>query len=114
MIRHALLRKLGARFGLALLLIGVIMDANGLPFAFSSIGDPPLPPQGQSCSTLCFRAPQFYLLNLNRLPRGAVVIAELNSNRPVSTDNIAALRRALQGNAIGAGKLTPMQKFNQQ
>jgi len=114
MIRHALLRKLGARFGLALLLISVIMDANGLPFAFSSIGDPPLPPQGQSCSTLCFRAPQFYLLNLNRLPRGAVVIAELNANRPVSTDNIAALRRALQGNAIGAGKLTPMQKFNQQ
>lgn len=66
------------------------------------------------CHTICFRSPQFYLLNLNNLPRGEVLIGGVNSNVEVSTNNIGAIRLALQGNALGFGTLTPLQQLNQE
>lgn len=66
------------------------------------------------CHTICFRSPQFYLLNLNNLPHGEVLIGGVNLNAEVSTDNIDAIRLALQGNALGIGTLTPLQQLNQE
>jgi hypothetical protein len=66
------------------------------------------------CHTICFRSPQFYLLNLNNLPHGEVLIGGVNFNAEVSTDNIDAIRLALLGNALGIGTLTPLQQLNQE
>jgi hypothetical protein len=66
------------------------------------------------CHTICFRSPQFYLLNLGNLPGGEVLIGGVNFNVEVSTNNIDAIRLALQGNALGFGTLTPLQQLNQE
>jgi hypothetical protein len=65
------------------------------------------------CDTVCFRSAQFWLLNLDRLPDGAVQIAGANSNQFISTRDVSAIRLALQGNPFGFG-LSPQQRFNQQ
>ena len=65
------------------------------------------------CDTICFRAPQYYLLNLNRLPGGTVLIAGVNGNQPVGTYNTSAIGQALQGRP-GVGALTPLQRLNQE
>ncbi|HQR35487.1 MAG TPA: HYR domain-containing protein, partial [Blastocatellia bacterium] len=66
------------------------------------------------CDTICFRSPQYFLLHLNQLPKGAVVIAGVNYGQAVSTSNTLAIQFALQGNATGIGTLTPLQHFNQE
>ena len=55
---------------------------------------PPLPPApnpgggaGDECNAICFRSPQYFRLNLNRLPRGTVFIGGTNGNSPISTTN---------------------------
>lgn len=69
---------------------------------------------GVKCDTICFRSPQYWLLNLNKLPKGTVLIAGTNGNQPVSTSNVTAIGLALKGNALGFGTLTPQQQFNQE
>jgi hypothetical protein len=50
------------------------------------------------CQTACFQAPQYYLLNMARLPNGSVMIGGVNFNSPVTIqDALADVRRALQG-----------------
>jgi hypothetical protein len=70
--------------------------------------------KSDKCDTACFRGPHYYLLNLNRLPKGAVLISGYNANKPVSTENKTAIALALRGNPSGIGPLTPQQRFNQQ
>ena len=50
------------------------------------------------CQTACFQAPQYYLLNMTRLPSGSVFIGGVNFNSPVSIqESLPDIRRALQG-----------------
>lgn len=80
--------------------------------------DPPLPPLppvpnngqtgGDQCNAICYRSPQYFKLNLDRLPHGTVLIAGMNGNHPVSTSNKRVLGMAL------AGGYTPTQQFNQE
>lgn len=72
------------------------------------------PTRPTRCSTICYRSPQYYLLNLNRLPGGTVVISGVNSNKPVGTYNKDLIELALRGNVTGVGTLTPQQRFNQE
>jgi hypothetical protein len=58
--------------------------------------------------TIAFCSPQYYLLNLNRLPRGTVLIGGVNFNVPVSTTNVTAIKLALQGGA------SPLQRLNEE
>lgn len=69
---------------------------------------------GIKCDTICFRSPQYWLLHLNQLPKGTVLIAGVNGNQPVSTANSNVISLALKGNALGFGTLTPQQQFNQE
>lgn len=64
------------------------------------------------CDKTCFRTQQDWLLNLNRLPGGPVLIGGVNFNAP--TSDLQAIRLALQGNVTGVGSLTPQQQLNQQ
>jgi len=81
--------------------------------------DPPLPPtppvpnpgtpgEGGDCNAICYRSPQYFLLNVDHLPHGTVMIAGVNGNHPVSTTNTRALGLALRGG------YTPTQQFNQE
>jgi len=65
---------------------------NPLPLSFTGNQVPTT-----FCKTICFRSPQYWLLNLNRLPSGTVIIGGVNNNAPVSTSNIAAIQMALGG-----------------
>jgi hypothetical protein len=70
---------------------------------------PPDPQIGASnCSAICFRSPQYFLLNLDRLPNGVVLIGGMNYNRPISTTNIPAMALALRGG------FSALQKLNQE
>ena len=69
--------------------------------------------QPPKCDTLCYRSPGWWLLNLDRLPGGTVVIYGVNNNSPISTDNYRSIQSALQGNPFGGG-LTPRQRFNRE
>jgi hypothetical protein len=69
------------------------------------------------CVTTCFRSPQYYALNLNRLSanaplRGtAIVIGGMNSNQPVSVgNNVDLIRLALRGGPSN----TPLTRLNQE
>ena len=73
----------------------------------------PMMAKSNKCDTICFRSPQYYLLNLNSLPRGSVLIAGVNNNQPVSTSNRTQIGLALRGTATGFG-LTPLQRLNQE
>src|SRR5262249_44692131 len=70
--------------------------------------------EAAKCDAICFRSPQFYLLNLDSLPSGPILIGGVNSNVPVSSNDRDAIRLALQGNALGFGTLTPLQQLNQE
>ena len=48
-------------------------------------------------SKACMRSPQYYALNLNRLPQGTVKVAGSGNNTRVSTDDTARIRMLLQG-----------------
>jgi hypothetical protein len=61
-----------------------------------------------NCQVICLESPQFYLLNLSKLPRGYVFIGGVNFNNPVSTTSVQDVRRALQGGS------SALQTLNQQ
>jgi hypothetical protein len=62
-----------------------------------------------NCRTVCFRSPAYYLFNINRLPRGSVLIGGVNFNVPVSIQSsLQDVRRALEGG------MSPLQMLNQQ
>ena len=61
------------------------------------------------CDTICFRTSTYFLLRLDYLPGGSILIGGANLNNPVSIlKSKDLIRNALQG---GAG---PVQKLNQQ
>ena len=64
--------------------------------------------EGGECNAICYRSPQYFKLNLDRLPHGTVLIAGMNGNQPVSTSNKRVMGMALSGG------YTPTQKFNQE
>ncbi len=81
------------------------------PFA-GQLPDPPTPNTGNGggtdCNAICYRSPQYFLLNINSLPRGTVLISGVNYNRPVSTSDKQKLTLALRGG------FTAPQKFNEE
>jgi hypothetical protein len=82
---------------------------SGLPCrAECPFPDPGAPGNGNDCNTICFRSPQYFLLNLDHLPNGAVLVGGVNQNRPISTTNTSAMAIALRGGA------TPLQQLNQE
>jgi hypothetical protein len=61
------------------------------------------------CDTICFRSASEWLLRLNRLPNGSIIIMGFNFNNPVSIQrNVQAIQQALQSTA------TPMQRLNRE
>jgi hypothetical protein len=61
------------------------------------------------CDTVCFRDDRDWLLRLNRLPNGTLIIMGYNFNNPVSIQrNVQAIQNALQ---VG---LTPMQDLRRE
>ncbi len=74
--------------------------------------DPNLPnpggPGGDDCNAICFRSPQYFRLNLGRLPHGTVLVGGMNHNRPISTTDKRAMALALRGG------FTPLQQLNQE
>jgi len=51
-----------------------------------------------ACQSVCFQSPQYYLINMTRLPDGPVTMAGVNFNQPVLIqNNLADVKRALQG-----------------
>lgn len=51
-----------------------------------------------SCTTACFRAPQYYLSRVGGLPTGVVTLAG-GLNATISTTNATQMRLALTGGA---------------
>ncbi|MGE0885993.1 MAG: SdrD B-like domain-containing protein [Blastocatellales bacterium] len=72
----------------------------------------PMMTKSPKCDTICFRSPQYYLLNLHRLPGGTVLIGGVNGNLPVSTNNTSAIALALRNRVVGAP--TPLQRLNEE
>jgi hypothetical protein len=80
---------------------------------FPELPDPNVPNPGQpgggdDCNAICFRSPQYFRLNLDRLPHGTVLIGGMNYNRPISTTDKRAVAMALRGG------YTPLQQLNQE
>jgi hypothetical protein len=69
--------------------------------------------EAQKCDTICYRSAGWWLLNLDRLPGGTLIIYGVNNNSPISTRNLNAIQLALQGNPFGTTP-TPRQLFNQE
>jgi hypothetical protein len=82
--------------------------AGSASCSFTVTVDPPV-----KCDTICYRAPQWWLLNLDNLPMGTVQIVGANGEQYLSTSNKAAIKLALQGNPFGFG-FTTRQSFNQE
>lgn len=62
-----------------------------------------------SCQTTCMQSATYYVININRLPNGSVIIGGVNFNNPVSIQsNLIDVRRALRGGS------SPMAMLNQQ
>lgn len=82
------------------------------PFPPEPLPTPPVPNPGGGaggeCNTICYRSPLYFKLNIDRLPRGTVLIGGVNSNQPVSTTNTRVMGLAL------AGGYTIQQKLNQE
>ncbi len=80
---------------------------------FPNFPDPNLPNPGgpgssADCNAICFRSPQYFRLNLDRLPQGTVLVGGMNFNRPISTTDKRAMAMALRGG------FTPLQQLNQE
>jgi hypothetical protein len=57
-----------------------------------------MPPMPLKCDTICFKAPSYYLLQIDNLPNGSILIAGLNLNNPVSVQrNKDIIKIFLQG-----------------
>lgn len=73
--------------------------SNTLAFVITSL----------SCQTTCMQSAAFYVININRLPAGDVIIGGVNFNNPVSIqNNLIDVRRALRGGT------SPLAMLNQQ
>jgi hypothetical protein len=70
--------------------------------------NPSGPGAGEDCNAICFRSPQYFRLNLNRLPHGTVLVGGMNYNRPISTTDRRAMGMALRGG------FTPLQQLNEE
>jgi hypothetical protein len=58
------------------------------------------------CQTICFQSPQYYLLNMSRLPGGSIIIGGVNFNQPVSIQSyLAEVKRTLQGGRSSLAQL---------
>ena len=58
---------------------------------------------------ICFQSPLYYVININRLPQGYVIIGGMNFNNPVQIQtNLTDVRRTLRGGS------DPMAQLNQQ
>lgn len=66
------------------------------------------------CDTICFRPPGYFLADLSRVPRGAVLVGGANYNNDTNTRDLEEIRLALKGNALGYGTLTPLQQLNKE
>lgn len=62
------------------------------------------PQPKNTCSTVCFVSPDYYLRNLHRLPAGTVAIAGGGLNATISTSNTNGMRLALDGGASAQDK----------
>src|SRR6185295_10089018 len=49
-----------------------------------------------ACETYCQRSADYYLTHLNNLPRGEVLIGQVNANKPISTSNVNLIRLSLE------------------
>jgi hypothetical protein len=65
----------------------------------------PIKTKPNDCSMLCLQSPQYYLLNLDKLPNGMVYIGGVNFNAPVSTSNSTAVKQSLLGGESAMQKL---------
>ncbi|MDX2040438.1 MAG: hypothetical protein SF097_04275 [Acidobacteriota bacterium] len=84
-----------------------VFVSDGLNTAFADVAD--LTVNTAACNgAICFRSSEYFLLNLNRLPGGSVLIGGVNYNAPVSTANVQAIKLALQGGTA------PLQRLNQE
>lgn len=73
--------------------------SNTLPFQVAAL----------SCQTACMQSASYYVININRLPNGDVIIGGVNFNNPVSIqNNLLDIRRALRGGS------SPLAMLNQQ
>lgn len=67
---------------------------------------PTPPPMPMKCDTICFRSPSYYLLRLNYLPNGSILISGLNFNNPVSIQRSKEqIRIALQSQGTGMAEI---------
>lgn len=73
-----------------------------------TIPNPDPPGGGGECNAICYRSPQYFRLNLDRLPKGTVLVGGVNFNRPISTTDRQAMAIALSGG------FTPLQKLNEE
>jgi hypothetical protein len=100
---------LAATLGLFLFLFGIQAEAM-------APGPQPAPTPAPVCGNCiklnCFRSSEYWLLNMNRLPGGAIYIGGVNFNNPIGTDSYNQMWLALRGNQVGSS--TPMQKLNQE
>ncbi len=87
--------------------IATILQVPAKKWAITTLGDGIGLPQASPCDTVCLRSPGYYLLNLNKFPRGSVTIGGVN--HPVSTTQIDRIRLALNSDAAGG---TTLQRFN--
>lgn len=68
----------------------------------------PFPIAAVNCQVICFQSPLYYVININRLPQGYVIIGGTNYNNPVPIQtNLTDVRRALRGG------VDPMAQLNQ-
>lgn len=73
--------------------------SNTLPFVITAL----------SCQTACMQSAAYYVININRLPNGSIIIGGVNFNNPVSIQsNLIDVRRALRGGT------SPLTILNQQ
>lgn len=69
----------------------------------------PFPITALNCQVICFQSSLYYVININRLPQGYVIIGGTNYNNPVPIQtNLTDVRRALRGG------VDPMAQLNQQ
>ncbi|MFN0109326.1 MAG: hypothetical protein ACKVZH_10780 [Blastocatellia bacterium] len=70
--------------------------SNTLPFAITAL----------NCQTTCMQSSSYYVININRLPNGDVIIGGVNFNNSVSIqNNLIDVRRALRGGSSAMATL---------
>lgn len=65
------------------------------PAVVGQITPPPIPPYPDQCRAVCFRDPDWWRWNMNKIPYGLVIIPFFNNNQLASTVNRNAIEVAL-------------------